>query len=309
MDAQRLAADVMKGDRRAVAKAITLVENGGPKATTLLKKIGGRLGDAFVLGVTGPPGTGKSTLIDGIAELYRKKGLKVGIIAIDPTSPLTGGALLGDRVRMVDLTEDRGVYIRSMASRGWAGGLSAAVSDVIQVMDAAGMDIVMVETVGIGQSDTDIIRVAHMVAVVLMPGMGDDVQASKAGLMEIGDLYVVNKGDLPGADDTVVDLMSMLKDRKGRSPSVLKASATRKQGLDAVVSTIEKTRAKFLSPSAADGGHEMRLKSIRGMITERARKKALEGLDEDDSRMGALAEKVAAHKVTIDEAADALLAS
>lgn len=307
MDAQRLAADVMRGDRRAVAKAITLVENGGPQATILLKKIGGRLGRAFVLGVTGAPGTGKSSLIDGIAELYRKKGLKVGIIAIDPTSPLTGGALLGDRVRMVDLTEDRGVYIRSMASRGWAGGLSAAVSDVIQIMDAAGMDVIMVETVGIGQSDTDIIRVAHMVAVVVMPGMGDDVQASKAGLMEIGDLYVVNKGDLPGADDTVVDLMSMLRDRKGRPPAVLKTSATRKQGLDTVVSTIEKTRSRFLSPSAADGGREMKLKSIRGMITERARKKALEGLDEDDSRMGGLAAKVAAHKVTIDEAADTLL--
>ena len=305
MDTRELAARLAKGDRRAVAKAISLVENDGPGAAGLLRAIGPRLGHAFVIGVTGPPGTGKSSLVDRLIESYRKKGLKVGVVALDPTSPLTGGALLGDRVRMLDHTQDYGVYIRSMASRGWAGGLSAAVSDVIQILDAAGMDVIMVETVGIGQSDTDIIRVAHSVVVVLMPGMGDDVQASKAGLMEIGDLYVVNKADLAGADDMVVDLLAMVKDQKGRNPSVLKVSATRREGIDAVVSVIERTRSRFLSPSPSGGGREIRLKSIRGMITERARKKALAKFADAD--VGDLAEKVAGHRVTIDDAADELL--
>jgi len=307
MRVKDLAAKVVKGDRSAVAKAITLVENGGADSALLLRTIGPKLGRAFVLGVTGPPGTGKSSVIDRLAEHYRKKGLKVGIIAIDPTSPLTGGALLGDRVRMVDLTMDEGVYIRSMASRGWAGGLSAAVSDVIQILDASGTDLVIVETVGTGQSDTDIIRVAHAVAVVLMPGMGDDIQASKAGLMEIGDLYLVNKADLPGADDTVVDLLAMVKDQRGRNPAVLKASATSGEGIEAVAAGIEKTRSRFLSPSPSDEGKEIRLRSIRGMITERARKKALGEMEDKDTEIGRLALSVLARKITIDDAADSIL--
>jgi LAO/AO transport system kinase len=294
-----LASKLTRGDRRAVARAITLVENGDPAAATLLRKISPMLGNAFVLGVTGPPGTGKSSFIDRLTEYYRKKGLRVGIVAIDPTSSLTGGALLGDRVRMVDHTMDKGVYIRSMASRGWAGGLSGALSDVIQILDAAGTDLIIVETVGIGQSDTDIIRVAHAVAVVLMPGIGDDVQASKAGLMEIGDLYVVNKADLPGADDMVVDLMSMARDLKGRDPSVLKVSATRREGMDAVLTVIEKIRSKFLSASPTDGGKEIRLRGARGMITELARKKALARIEEKAGSVEALAEDVVDHKITI----------
>jgi len=306
LDTKELAAQLAKGDRRAVAKAITLVENDGAGAAGLLKAIGPRLGHAFVLGVTGPPGTGKSSLVDRLTESYRKKGLKVGIVAIDPTSPLTGGALLGDRIRMVDHTMDAGVYIRSMASRGWAGGLSGAVADVIQVLDAAGMDIIMVETVGIGQSDTDVVRVAHAVMVVLMPGLGDDVQASKAGLMEIGDVYVVNKGDLAGADDMVVDLLAMARDFKGRNPSVLKVSAAKREGIEAVVGALERIRTRFLS-SGSEGGDEIRLKSIRGMITELARRRVLVDFEEKaDSRVEALAEEVAAHKVTIDDAADEL---
>ena len=191
--------------------------------------------------------TGKSSLVDRLTESYRRLGLKVGIVAIDPTSPLTGGALLGDRIRMVDHTHGQGGFIRSMASSGWAGGLSGAVADVIQLLDAAGMDVIMVETVGIGQSDTDVVRVAHAVMVVLMPGIGDDVQASKAGLMEIGDVYVVNKADLPGADDMVVDLLAMARDFKGRSPAVLKVSATKKEGIEVVVGVLERIRSRFLS--------------------------------------------------------------
>ena len=306
LDTKELAARLAKGDRRAVARAITLVENDSAGASGLLKAIGPRLGHAFVVGVTGPPGTGKSSLVDRLTECYRKKGLKVGIVAIDPTSPITGGALLGDRIRMVDHTMDSGVFIRSMASRGWAGGLSGAVADVIQLLDAAGMDIIMVETVGIGQSDTDVVRVAHAVMVVLMPGLGDDVQASKAGLMEIGDVYVVNKADLPGADEMVVDLLAMARDFKGRNPSVLKVSAAKREGIETVVGALERIRTRFLS-SPSGGGDEIRLKSIRGMITELARRRVLVDFEEKaDSGVEGLAEKVAARKITIDEAANQL---
>jgi LAO/AO transport system kinase len=306
LDTKELAARLAKGDRRAVARAITLVENDGAGSSGLLRAIGPKLGHAFVIGVTGPPGTGKSSLVDRLTESYRKKGLKVGIVAIDPTSPLTGGALLGDRIRMVDHTMDEGVYIRSMASRGWAGGLSGAVADVIQLLDAAGMDIIMVETVGIGQSDTDVVRVAHAVMVVLMPGLGDDVQASKAGLMEIGDVYVVNKADLPGADDMVVDLLAMARDFKGRNPSVLKVSAATREGVETVVGALERIRARFLS-SPSEGGDEIRLRSIKGMITELARRRVIVDLERrTDSRLEALAEEVAARKVTIDDAANEL---
>lgn len=306
LDLNDLAARLAKGDRRAVARAITLVEN-GDNATPLIERIGPRLGRAFVVGVTGPPGTGKSSLVDRLTEAYRKKGLKVGVVAIDPTSHLTGGALLGDRIRMVDHTMDEGVFIRSMASRGWAGGLSGAVADVIQVLDAAGMDVVMVETVGIGQSDADVVRVAHAVVVVLMPGMGDDVQASKAGLMEIGDIYAVNKADLPGADDMVVDLLAMARDAKGRSPSVIKVSAARNEGTGEVVAALDRIRSKFLASPSREGD-SIRLRSIRGMITELARKRVLVDLESRaDSMVEELAGRVARREMTANQAADALL--
>jgi LAO/AO transport system kinase len=302
LSSRELAGQLVKGNRRALARAITVVENGGREAPGLLRAISPRIGNAFVVGVTGPPGTGKSTLVDRLTEDYRKRGLKVGVVAIDPTSPITGGALLGDRIRMVDHAMDKGVFIRSMASRGWTGGLSAAVSDVIQVLDAAGMDVILVETVGIGQSDIDIVKVAHLVMVVVMPGMGDDVQASKAGLMEVGDVYVVNKADLPGADATVVDLLSVAKGSKTRSPSVLKVSALKREGVGTVVAVLEKKRAEFLSA----GGKEMKLRSVEGMIAEVARRKALLGLEGKQEAVRRLAGKVMGHELTIDEAADRL---
>ena len=305
MDANKLAADVMKGDRRAVAKAITAVEDGTPGSRELLDKVGRRLGRAFVVGVTGPPGTGKSSLVNRLTEGFRKSGLKVGIVAIDPTSPLTGGAFLGDRIRMVDHTMDEGVFIRSMASRGWAGGLSGAVAEVIQLLDAAGMDIVFVETVGIGQSDTDVVRVAHAVVVVLMPGLGDDVQASKAGLMEIGDLYVVNKADLPGADDMVVDLMAMARDSE-RSPSVLKVSSAKNEGIEKVVEKLEAMRKDFATDPAK--GKALKVKSAEGMIMEVARRRVAAGLEaSSDTRVQSLAQRVVSHQLTVGEAADELL--
>ena len=187
----------------------------------------------------------------------------MGVVAVDPTSPITGGALLGDRVRMIQHTLDKGVFIRSMASRGWAGGLSGAVSEVIQILDAAGIDVMLIETVGIGQSDIEIMKIAHAVMVVTMPGLGDDVQVSKGGLMEIGDVYVVNKSDLAGADAMVINLLGMVRDMKGRSPPVLKVSALNSEGIDRFFGAVEGIRAKFLSPE----GRQMKLRSIRGMIS------------------------------------------
>ena len=300
-----LADRILKGDRRAVARAITLVES-REDPTELLERIRRSLGRAFILGITGPPGTGKSTLVDRIIAGYRKRKMRVGVIAVDPTSPITGGALLGDRVRMVQHTLDSGVFIRSMASRGWSGGLSGAVSEAIQILDAAGMEVIVIETVGIGQSDIEIMKIAHAVVVVTMPGLGDDVQVSKAGLMEIGDVYAVNKSDLPGADSMVINLLSMVRDMKARRPPVLKVSGLNGQGVDLLLDAIEALRGRFLSPA----GDEMRLKSVRGMVTELAKKKLLRGLeDRASTRSLELAREVVGQRMSFDRAAEILAKS
>jgi LAO/AO transport system kinase len=295
-----LASRVLRGDRRAVARAITRVENGERDAARLLDVIGKRTGRAFILGVTGPPGTGKSTLIDRLIAEYRENGMKVGVVAVDPTSPITGGALLGDRVRMAQHTLDKGVFIRSMASRGWTGGLSGAVSEVIQILDASGVQVILIETVGIGQSDIEVMKVAHAVMVVTMPGLGDDVQISKGGLMEIGDVYVVNKSDMQGADAMVINLLGMVRDMKGRSPPVLKVSAIDGEGVGVLFSAIEKLREKFLSPE----GRGMKLRSARGMMLELAKRRVIEDFE---SRAGKKVEllvgKVADHEISLEEAA------
>jgi len=256
-------------------------------------------GRAFVLGLTGPPGTGKSTLVDRLIELYRKKGLRVGVVAVDPTSPITGGALLGDRIRMTRHTNDPDVFIRSMASRGWSGGLSRTTAQVIQLMDAAGFDLILLETVGIGQSDIEVVGVAHAVIVVLMPGLGDDIQVSKAGLMEIGDIYAVNKGDLEGADSMVVSVLSMVRDLKSRSPPVLKVSALKGEGLEILVSSIDAIRARF------DGGdREIKLKSLRGMMLEMAKGDVLQRFTaKAEAKTKKLAEDVLSGKLTLSQAA------
>lgn len=295
-----LAARVLKGDRRAIARAMTVVENRDKEAAELLTALGKRTGRAFILGVTGPPGAGKSTLVDKLISEYRGMGISVGVVAVDPTSPITGGALLGDRVRMVQHTLDRGVFIRSLASRGWAGGLSGAASEVIQVLDAAGSDVILIETVGIGQSDIEVMKVAHAVMVVTMPGLGDDIQVSKGGLMEIGDIYVVNKSDLAGADAMVINLLSVVRDMKGRSPPVLKVSALNSEGIDRLFGAIEGIRAKFLSPE----GRAMKLDSIRGMMLELAKRRLVDRFEERaEKRLSSLAEKVEQHKLSLEEAA------
>ena len=295
-----LAGRVLKGDRRAVAMAITKVENKEKGATKLMEAIGRKTGRAFILGVTGPPGTGKSTLVDRLISQYRKTGMKVGVVAVDPTSPITGGALLGDRIRMVDHTLDAGVFIRSMASRGWAGGLSGAVAEVIQILDAAGTDVILIETVGIGQSDIEIMKIAHAVMVVTMPGLGDEIQVSKGGLMEIGDIYVVNKSDLAGADAMVINILGMVHDMKGRSPPVLKVSALKQEGMEELYSAIQGLHEKLKSPQ----GREMRLKSVRGMILELAKRRLMDDFEERaEGKTSLLVEKVEDHELSYEEAA------
>jgi len=206
-----LIAPVLSGDRRALARLITRVENRAPDALEALARLHPHTGRATLIGVTGAPGTGKSTLVNALALALRQRGQTVGIVAVDPSSPFSGGAVLGDRVRMTDLAGDGGVFIRSMASRGGLGGLAAATSDVARMLDAAGFAVVLIETVGAGQSEVDIARMAHTTIVVDAPGLGDDVQAIKAGILEIADILVVNKADRPGAQNTVRALRTMLE--------------------------------------------------------------------------------------------------
>jgi LAO/AO transport system kinase len=292
-----LASLVKKGDRVSLARGITLAEN-DPDAGSVLLSYLGTPGRAFVVGITGPPGTGKSSLVDRLIESYRKKGLRVGVIAVDPTSPITGGALLGDRIRMTGHTGDRSVFIRSMASRGWSGGLSRATTQVIRLMDAAGFDLILLETVGIGQSDIEVVGVAHAVLVVLMPGLGDDIQVSKAGLMEVGDIYAVNKSDLEGADSMVVNLLSVFRGTP-RSPPVIKVSALSAEGIGALTNAIENIRSRF-----SKGDRSLRLKSIRGMVVETARGAALQKFaDVSEVSADRLAEQVLGGKMTVEAAA------
>jgi len=286
----------------SLSKGITLVENDLREASSLLRTLK-PTGKAFILGVTGPPGTGKSTLVDRLIEVYRKRGLKVGVIAVDPTSPITGGALLGDRIRMAGHASDGGVYIRSMASRGWSGGLSRATSQVIQLMDAAGFDVILVETVGIGQSDIEVVSVSHAVLVVLMPGLGDDVQVSKAGLMEIGDMYVVNKADLEGSDAMVVSILGVVRGMGPRSPPVIKVSALSGEGIEKLEVAIEAVRSRF-----KHGDVELRLRSAKGMIIETAKSSLLERLGRlSQPNVERLALLVVSGKLTVEDAAKRLV--
>jgi LAO/AO transport system kinase len=234
------------GDPRAIARAISLVEDETPDGAALIARIYPRTGRAYLIGVTGPPGSGKSTLVDGLIGQIRRDGLRVGVIAVDPTSPFTGGAILGDRVRMNAHAGDAGVFIRSMATRGHLGGLARATSDAALVLDAAGKDVVIIETVGVGQDEVDIVRTADISIVVLVPGSGDDVQAIKAGIMEIADVFVVNKADREGADRVVQSIaanLSLQTFQPGEwKPPILTTEATSGTGVDALWAEIGRYR-------------------------------------------------------------------
>jgi LAO/AO transport system kinase len=244
-EASQIVDGILAGDVRALARGLSAVEDGSPDAEPILKAVFPRAGKALVVGVTGPPGAGKSTLVDRITARLRKDGKSVGVVAVDPTSPFSGGAILGDRIRMQGHALDPGVFIRSMATRGHLGGLAAATGHVVTLLAASGKDVVLVETVGVGQDEVEIAGAADVVLVVLVPGLGDEIQALKAGIMEIADVFVVNKADREGVERVVAEIQTLLSlgDHGGHLPEIVSTVATRDQGTAALLEAIVSFRS------------------------------------------------------------------
>lgn len=263
---------LLAGDRRAAARIITLIENNAVEKEQLLTELFPHTGKAFVLGITGSPGAGKSSLVDSLVNYYRKEGLNIGVIAVDPTSPFTGGAILGDRIRMQEHALDRGVFIRSMGTRGSLGGLARATKEAIKVLDAYGRDIIMVETVGVGQSELDIMATADTTMVVLNPGTGDSIQTIKAGIMEIADIFVVNKCDRDGADKMAAEVEAMLDLGHGPNPDwrppVQKTSTLDGRGIGELAGAIQNHRDYAKASGEWEGRREERLRSEVNEIIE-----------------------------------------
>jgi LAO/AO transport system kinase len=267
-----LAAGVRAGEPRAVARAISLVEDGLPEARDLLSALFPHAGGSFVVGVTGPPGAGKSSLVDRLTAQLRRRGRTVGVVAVDPTSPFSGGAILGDRIRMQAHATDPGVFIRSMATRGHLGGLAAATDQALLVLSAAGKDVILVETVGVGQDEVEIVGTADVSLVVLVPGLGDEVQALKAGIMEIADVFVVNKADRDGVDRVVAEIESMLSLAEPGSPrpEIVRTVATRDEGAAALLDAVEAYRARASESGALEARRRARLRrQLEGAVRER----------------------------------------
>jgi LAO/AO transport system kinase len=260
---------IISGDLRALARAVTVVENRRPEAETLLQELFPHTGKSKIIGITGSPGAGKSTLVDRFIHELRRENKNVGVLTVDPTSPYTGGAILGDRIRMLSHHADQAVFIRSMATRGWVGGLAASTTDMAVLLDAAGKDFVLVETVGVGQDEVEIARLADATGVVLVPGMGDDVQAIKAGIMEIADVFVINKCDQPGADqlEREIKAMQSLSTRKdGWVPPVVRTVASDSQGIAEALSAV---RSFLECGGARDRAVENWSMRLREMLRER----------------------------------------
>ncbi|MEU3838010.1 methylmalonyl Co-A mutase-associated GTPase MeaB [Streptomyces microflavus] len=312
VDVPTLVEQARAGRPRAVARLISLVEGASPQLREVMAALAPLAGQAYVVGLTGSPGVGKSTSTSALVAAYRRAGKRVGVLAVDPSSPFSGGALLGDRIRMADHASDPGVYIRSMATRGHLGGLAWSAPQAIRVLDAAGCDVILVETVGVGQSEVEIASQADTSVVLLAPGMGDGIQAAKAGILEIGDVYVVNKADRDGADATARELNHMLGLGQSRGPGdwrppIVKTVAARGQGTDEVVEALEKHRAwmeehgVLTERRTARASHEVETIAVTAL---RERIADLRG----DRRLHALAERIVAGDLDPYAAADELVA-
>ena len=293
------AAKIVGGDVRAVSRAITAIENHAPESEFLLKHLFPHTGHAYLTGVTGAPGTGKSTLVDRLAAHYRRHHERVGIVAVDPSSPYSGGAILGDRIRMQGHAGDSGIFIRSMATRGFLGGLARSTAEVALLLDAAGKRRILIETVGVGQDEIAIVRLADCVLVVLVPGLGDDIQNMKAGLMEIGDIFVLNKADRDGADrlqEQLHAMLSLVAPRDGWHPLVVRTVATENGGIEELAAAIEKFRRHFESSGERSRKRVEHWKNRLVEILESRLLEKLLGGKHGEARLEELAAEVAERK-------------
>ena len=302
-------AGLLNSDKRAAARLISMIENGEPEAVQIIKECYNMTGHARIIGITGPPGVGKSTVTDKLAKQLRKEGKHVGIVAVDPTSPFTGGAILGDRVRMADLNADPGVFIRSMGTRGALGGLSKAVHGAVKVLDIFGMDYIFIETVGVGQSEIDIVKLADTIIMVMVPGLGDDIQAIKAGIMEIGDIFAVNKSDRDDAERTAAEIEAMLDFNRNEEyrPPVLNIIARDNKGIEKLLELIEK---HWEYENKSGSYRHKKLNRLRTEIMDIFRDevmRTLYGISENTNIINELAQKVMDKQMDPYSAADRLM--